>query len=314
MEANTIAEFMANVRFVGLEPEPGAPGEATAYMIAYGKDVEVGIPTGPRGEKGMDGAVAPALIWQEPVGAPGELPNYMSEADAGKAWIVGGKDLVYWNGNGFVTVSDVLIPGPEGKRGPQGNRGERGERGTQGVRGPAAAIEMAEDYVSERASQPGDILVKGEDGWGPGRIAERTYILPGSMMKHPNVPPIVGTSRGTLATLQLPPMDTEYTLEISGAVVADHGIASRVAVEVRIGDDRTGQQVGYGFGKEGGTGIHTVPVYTDFGSMASPDNRVGVFPAGQAQTLVLVAVRSGLVDGWSTKPGGTSVTIKMIPR
>lgn len=96
----------------------------------------VGIegPRGPQGERGEDGTGVEIVA---SVATYGDLPTNLTEADAGKGWVVNEDGRLYiWSGTEFpATGLGVEIRGPQGPEGPQGPRGEQGVKGDQGAPG-----------------------------------------------------------------------------------------------------------------------------------------------------------------------------------
>ena len=95
-------------------------------------------PAGPQGEPGVDGKGV-SVAGQVPTYA--ELPSTLTEADAGKGWLVEGDGRLYvWSGTAFPangSGADFRGPaGPQGPQGPAGDRGPEGQPGAQGVEGP----------------------------------------------------------------------------------------------------------------------------------------------------------------------------------
>lgn len=91
-------------------------------------------PAGPKGEDGKGVEVAGQAATYA------DLPSGLTQADAGKAYIVEADgDLYVWSGAAFPAdgngVDFVGPEGPAGERGPAGPAGDQGERGPAGAQG-----------------------------------------------------------------------------------------------------------------------------------------------------------------------------------
>ncbi len=89
-------------------------------------------PQGPQGEKGEPGA---GISITGEVETYADLPTNLTEADAGKSYIVKADGLLYiWGGSSFpANGSGTTFVGPQG---PKGDTGEKGDKGDQGEQGP----------------------------------------------------------------------------------------------------------------------------------------------------------------------------------
>lgn len=120
----------------GLQGPKGDPGEP-------GNDGAPG-PQGPQGEKGEPGA---GISITGEVETYADLPTNLTEADAGKSYIVKADGLLYiWGGSSFpADGKGTTFVGPKGDKGDPGEKGEKGDpgdpgpqgiQGEQGIQGP----------------------------------------------------------------------------------------------------------------------------------------------------------------------------------
>lgn len=94
-------------------------------------------PAGPQGEKGDPGA---GISISGEVETYADLPSGLTEADAGKSYIVKADGLLYiWSGTSFPEngkgTTFVGPQGPKGDPGEKGDKGDQGEQGQQGIQG-----------------------------------------------------------------------------------------------------------------------------------------------------------------------------------
>ena len=99
-------------------------------------------PEGPKGDKGEKGDSGNDFTIQGYVSSTASLPQNYTEADVGKAYLVGvtAPRVVYlwgYNETGDLTWSNQgYLQGPAGPEGPQGIQGPAGPEGPQGIQGP----------------------------------------------------------------------------------------------------------------------------------------------------------------------------------
>lgn len=108
-------------------------------------------PQGPQGDAGVDGKSV-SIAGQ--VATYGDLPTTLTQADAGKGYLVEADgDLYVWSGAAFPANGSGTdfrgpqgpqgaqglqgVQGPEGPKGDTGAKGDTGVQGIQGVQGPA---------------------------------------------------------------------------------------------------------------------------------------------------------------------------------
>ncbi|MFD6392798.1 hypothetical protein [Nocardia sp. NPDC060259] len=239
--------------------------------------------------------------------------------------------LAYWNGTGLDTFPDAFgAPGPDGEScsvsigsvttGPPDSdlqvtvtgaapdlvldivvpRGITGSKGTEGGPGP---IRQATDYAdgahpdravpvwnattSKWSGQPypglrGPWTIVEDRAWdgGPGFAPSQSGVSAASMV---------------VAQLQVPAQDTDWRPMITGGVVLrplenSDQFTTRIDAEVRIGSG-SGQIVALGSGYV--TGVRTRVRFQPYLATrnVTPASAVGVIPAGQAATLVVVVRR-----------------------
>lgn len=137
----------------GPKGDTGATGPA-------GKDGAAG-PAGPQGERGPEGPQGPRGEQGEPgagISITGEvetyadLPTNLTEADAGKAYIVKADGLLYiWSGTSFpADGGGTKFVGP---RGPQGPEGPPGPQGKPGADAEVPIVQETGNSVSNTMSQ-----------------------------------------------------------------------------------------------------------------------------------------------------------------
>lgn len=312
---DTIGEWAGRVRLHGIKPEyidRDHPEETFAYFSIEGREADLAIPRGRDGEKGEKGDPAEPFLWQPAVSSRTNLPEYLSGADAGKAWIVRDENaLVYWTGNTFVTVADVLIPGPRGPQGVQGVRGREGPVGPVGPIGPAGNISESADYDGSAA--PGDLLAKSETGWTsvPYR-APRRYVIPAGSFQSVNSTLIQNHASATLASMSLPPLPYPYTIGVSGSFMVGHAVGIHVDIEVRAGDALVG--IGYGDNTDDWR-EQSLPVTTTAPTTMTPESvGAGVVPANTPLTLTVTAKRHGLLGRWNVNGEKSNLEITIYPQ
>lgn len=126
----------------GAQGDPGPQGEQGVQgpQGVPGEKGEKGDPgvqgiQGPKGEKGDPGAGI-SISGEVPTYA--DLPSDLTEADAGKSYIVKADGLLYiWSGSSFpADGSGTTFVGPKGDKGDKGDPGPQGEKGDTGDQGP----------------------------------------------------------------------------------------------------------------------------------------------------------------------------------
>ena len=95
--------------------------------------------TGPAGEQGPPGQDGKSVSIAGQVATYADLPKDLTQADAGKGWLVEADgDLYVWSGKAFPSNgSGTDFRGPAGPAGPQGLQGVAGPPGPQGLQGVA---------------------------------------------------------------------------------------------------------------------------------------------------------------------------------
>lgn len=142
------------------EPGPQGPKGDTGATGPAGKDGAAG-PAGPQGERGPEGPQGPRGEQGEPgagISITGEvetyadLPTNLTEADAGKAYIVKADGLLYiWSGTSFpADGGGTKFVGP---RGPQGPEGPPGPQGKPGADAEVPIVQETGNSVSNTMSQ-----------------------------------------------------------------------------------------------------------------------------------------------------------------
>lgn len=148
---------------IGPQGEPGTQGP-------IGPEGPVG-PVGPEGPAGEDGA---GIEIGGSVAKYGDLPTDLTEADAGKGFLVEEDGRLYiWSGTAFpASGAGVEFRGPEGPAGPAG------ETGPQGAEGPAGGVGPQ--------GEKGETGPQGEEGvrgskwyFGTGAPGQIDGVLPG---------------------------------------------------------------------------------------------------------------------------------------
>lgn len=131
-------------------------------------------PQGPKGDPGPKGEDGKGISIAGQVDTYQDLPKDLTEADAGKAFLVEDDgDLYVWSGKRFPADGQGTdFRGPAGERGPQGEAGPRGEQGERGEAGPTGpqGEQGAQGPQGKRGSKwfigegaPGDIEGMEED-------------------------------------------------------------------------------------------------------------------------------------------------------
>ena len=117
----------------GAQGIQGPPG-------SVGPQGEQGVP-GPEGPQGKPGVDGKSVSIAGQVATYDELPDGLTQKDAGKGWLVEADgDLYVWSGTSFpANGSGTDFRGPEGPRGEQGPQGVQGPQGTQGPQGVQGA-------------------------------------------------------------------------------------------------------------------------------------------------------------------------------
>lgn len=98
---------------------------------------------GEKGDKGDKGEPGAGIAISGEVATYADLPTDLTEADAGKSYIVRADGLLYiWSGTSFPTdgngttfVGPKGDKGDQGPQGPKGDKGDQGEQGEQGIQG-----------------------------------------------------------------------------------------------------------------------------------------------------------------------------------
>ncbi|MGW6423520.1 hypothetical protein ACWF82_12655 [Nocardia sp. NPDC055053] len=240
--------------------------------------------------------------------------------------------LVYWNGTGFDSFAEAFgAAGPDGEpcsvsigtveTGPVGSelavtvtgaapnlvlnlvvpRGVQGAKGTTGGPGP---LRQSTDYLDgahpDRAVPVWDV---GLSKWkpvpypglrGPWTIND-DVAWDGNAGFVPSQNNISAATK-VVAQLNVPAQDTAWRPMVFGGVVVRSvenydQFTTRIDAEVRIGS-ATGQRVALGSGQV--TGAHTRARLQPFLGVRNltPDNPIGVIPAGQNATLYVVLSRN----------------------
>ncbi|WP_410871314.1 hypothetical protein [Nocardia sp. A7] len=247
--------------------------------------------------------------------------------------VVSSGALAYWNGTGMDTFADAFgALGPEGEScsftmgsvttGPAGSDLHvtvsgtapnlvldivvpRGVKGLEGPVGRPGPIRQAADYADgSHPDKAVPVWSATTNKWSgrpyPGLRGPWTIVGDRAWDGGPGFAPSqfsVSATSLVVATLKVPAQDTAWLPMITGGVVVrPHGTASefgtRVDAAVHIGS-ATGQTVALGTGYT--TGLQTRARFQPhFGARnITPASTVGVIPAGQAATLVVVLHRTG---------------------
>lgn len=313
---STLGEWLGRVRFHGVKPEyidPEHPQEVFAYLSVEGREGELAIPRGRDGEKGEKGDAAPPFRFQPSIKTTANLPQYLSADDAGKAWVVEeDKSLVYWTGEQFTTVADVLIPGPKGDQGIQGLRGRQGPRGATGPVGPAGNISDSLDF--DKAANVGDALVKTAAGWtGKPLHSPQRYVIPSSALQGGKMK-IRDKGDLVMFSYTLPALPYNFTIGVNGTVYAGgHVIGVTTDIEVYAND----QLIGVGFGEN--TQIEnrpmSIPVTSTAPTVLSPDSTTnGVFPKDTTTTVTAAVKRRGVLGEWTVDATRSNFELVIYPQ
>lgn len=153
------------------EPGPAGPQGVQGEQGIQGEQGPAGEqgPQGIPGEKGDKGDPGTGIAISGEVATYADLPTNLTEADAGKAYIVKADGLLYiWSGTSFpADGSGASFVGPKGDKGDKGDTGEQGATGEQGPEGPQGpAGEKGEKGDPGEKGEKGDPGEKGEAGAG----------------------------------------------------------------------------------------------------------------------------------------------------
>ena len=113
----------------------GSNASVTNAGTSSDVQLEFAIPKGDKGDKGDAGA---GLVITGSVATYADLPNNLTEADAGKAYFCQADGKLYvWSGTAFPADGDgSQFEGPQGPIGPTGPQGPTGPTGATGATGP----------------------------------------------------------------------------------------------------------------------------------------------------------------------------------
>lgn len=344
-----LADVLLKCRVVGLATPPGMPPLQEAQLSIVGSDSVLGIPV-LQGDPGPAGAPAAPYKWQFPsLTSMAQLPTGLGDnaTDRGKAWVIndgtGTADVAYWNGVEFKYHLNAFGPGLPGATPDVTATGEVVAEdepfevirtgsdetpslhfkipGTPGPPGPAGPWPLF-DATAARAD--GDVPVWDADAgkFVPAPpVMPRTvrYTLPeGSFTAYSG-----SASSQLLATMVLPSLPYDCHVEVDGHLrVGQQGIGSsaRTGVQVRIGNQTTGQLVAKGLSVPSGPviiGAHYSSQGSGQQSVASgPDSTVGILPAGSsgpAASLFVMGVRDQGSGGWFADAVDAQLSVKLIP-
>lgn len=140
----------------GIPGPQGVPGE----QGPAGNDGAPGE-KGEKGDKGDKGEPGAGIAISGEVATYADLPANLTEADAGKSFIVRADGLLYiWSGTSFPADGEgTTFVGPKGDKGDQGEQGPKGDKGDQGEPGPQG-IQGEQGVQGERGEQG----IQGETG------------------------------------------------------------------------------------------------------------------------------------------------------
>lgn len=218
------AEQVINLKAKAVTLSPGS--EATAKTEAAGSDLilTLGIPQGPKGEKGDAGKDFRVLGHYETLA---DLQAAVPNPEAGDAYGVGlyaPYNIYLWDGVNLEWVDNGTIQGPQGEKGdkgdtgdtgPQGEKGDKGDTGAAGPAGPAGpqgggfvVLGYYPDSATLEASVP---TPSPGDAYGIGTAAPYDiYIWDGVGLAWVNNGPLAGNGGGgaessvTAYTITLP--------------------------------------------------------------------------------------------------------------
>lgn len=343
-----LGDLLLKCRVYGLQTPPGMPPLQEAQLSIVGGDAALGIPV-LQGDDGPPGAAAAPYKWQFPTLASiSDLPVGLGDnaTDRGKAWVIndgaGTADIAYWNGVEWKYHLNAFGPGLPGLTPDISATGEVVAEdaefeiirtgsdetpnlhfkipGTPGPTGPAGPWPL---YDATATRTDGDLIAWNATlgkfvpvGDPPRRIARHT--LPeGSFTAY------AGTaSSQLLATMVLPSLPYDCHVEVHGHVRVGQQILSsaRTGVQVRIGNQTTGQLVGKGLAVTGGP-VNISPHYSTQASgqqsvASGPDSTVGILPAGSsgaAASLYVMGVRDQGSGGWTADAVDAQLSVLLIP-
>ena len=328
-QVDNLGEWAGNIKFHGVKPEfldPAHPQETIAYLTIHGRGASMTVPRGKDGEQGPPGEPAQPFNWQPQVSTRANLPQYLTGDDAGNAYVISDtKELVYWDGAEYITISDLLIPGPRGPQGIQGVRGIPGPEGRVGPQGPAGNISDSLD-LTNGPGNPGDVLVKSDYGWEARAIREPIrYLVPEGSIQSYSELAIGGAKQQVLTSLTLPPFPFDYTVGISGQIMVGQGANVTVDVEVYANDLKVGQ--GYGTNPIGlldniqniigGNHSYMYPVQlqSTAPALVTPETTAGLVPANTNTTITAIAKRNSVIGGsWSVDGTRSSLEVIIYPQ
>lgn len=329
-QVETIGEWLGKVKFHGIKPQyvdPDHPEETIAFFTVQGREGDMLIPTGPAGEDGKPGEPAEPFIWQPEIASKSNLPQYLGEVDKGLAWVISStKELVYWDGFQYVTLSSVLISGPQGKQGTPGNRGQQGIPGPQGKVGPAASINDAQDY--DKSGAAGDVLVKTSTGWTAKSFkSPQRYIVPSGNIKTLNESVISTKTEVDLCTITIPPQPFDFTIGCNGIITVGQGASVVIDVDVMANNIKVGQGFGVnpagvldnlGLLKGGHSQMNPISVTTSAPNIMTPNSPgAALFKANTNVTVVCKAKKNSTlvnsIGSWSTDGNRSNLEITVYP-
>lgn len=344
-----LADVLLKCRVIGLQTPPGMPPLMEGQLSVVGSDSALSIPV-LQGAPGPPGSAAAPYKWQFPtLESIAELPTGLGDnaTDRGKAWVitdgVGTADVAYWNGVEFKYHLNAFGPGLPGATPDVSATGEVVAEdadfevirtgsdetpnlhfkipGTPGPDGPAGPWPLFDATVTrEQGDVPVWDAVSGKFVPGtPPALRLSRYTLPeGSFTAYSGT-----SSTQLLATMVLPALPYDCHVEVDGHLrVGRTGVGStaRAGVQVRIGNQTTGQLVGRGLAVPDGPviiGAHYSSQGSGQQSVASgPDSTVGILPAGStgpAASLFVIGVRDQGSGGWTADAVDAQLSVKLIP-
>ncbi|TWS27268.1 phage tail protein [Tsukamurella conjunctivitidis] len=346
-----IKDWLNTMHIFGVFSDGDTPGVATATFEGIDDDLVVTVPV-MKGDKGDDGMPSPVVVLQRDytaVPTPADLPQTLTEADAGKAWWFPGTAEAYvWFGDRYLTRP----LGAEGRPGPVPQLSfsiERKAPGTgttitqtgsaaaphlhiavdppAGPQGPASAISLASDYNDALPPDNGQVLTwnqalnSGNGLWEPSDFASMHpmfFSIPENAFT--NMSSII-SGRMTILSFAMPALDYAWVPHITGhfkAIGIDLNILDpfKIGAEVRIGDPMNGTLVARGVGNIAQECTVT-PHFSspgDPGVSVSPDNGVAQIAAGVATTINVNLVNDGLIGLYSFNRQNAQLAVLCIPQ
>ncbi|MCM6777280.1 hypothetical protein NDR87_27715 [Nocardia sp. CDC159] len=307
------------------------------------REAVIELRDGPVGPPGPEGDPAWPWQWQ------GDVADFTAlralkptRADAGKAWRVVAENAIYlWNGAEFVAFSNAFgragrpgpvntligtaVAGPTGSAAAARILGEapgqqleitfpRGITGDVGDPGRPGRLQDAADVRIDADRQLGQDYVLGWDtsvskfvpmpcprSAGPWAISSGQF-SGGANLNDPK----------TIAAITIPAQPVAWRPQVVGSIQVRASNGTRCDVEVRIGDNRNGDLVGYGAGYD----IYSwdwLLIGPHFESPLTPTSKFGVVQPNQTVTLYVTAMRKQGTKTYEVDTAGAQLIVYAQP-